>query len=1017
VNVTRWSVERLQVSLTFMIVIVVGGILAYVSLPKAEDPGFAIRKASVVTPFPGASPRRVEELVTSPIEEALQQIPEISKISSTSRSGRSVIVVEIDDTIDDLDPVFADIRDAVEDVQSELPDDALDSITDTNVGTVFGVVLALTGDGFTHGEMTKAAEDLKDRLLQLDDASKVEVFGDQQRRIALRFDHTRLARQGLTPNSLIGVLRTTNVVTPGGEIILGDEILGIEPSGAYGSVEDVEQQVVALPSGELTTLDQLVRVEDGFDTPEDPRAFYDGKEALFVGVSLRKGGNSTEFGAQVREATRTFQAELPLGLEITELNYQPDDVDGKIWAFMSSMIQSVVIVFVAMMIFLGLRTGAVVASLIPAVMCATFLVMYALGIGIDQMSLAALLMSLGMLVDNAIVMAESTMVRVKAGSTTAEAVVATAQELTIPLLVSSLTTCVAFLPVYISPGGASEFVGPIFMVVTISLLASWVLALTTLPVVLVLGLKSDNLTNRRDDTQGTIYATYRRFVLATVRYRWPVVIGSVLILVAGVVAFREVPVAFFPPSEKPAFTVKISLPAGTSSDAAAEAHARIEAFLRDDLAARDAQGGVLHTGTMLGGALPRFTLTYNGPEATPGSMALLVHTTDRAGVEGWAEELERWVEVEIPGATVSANPLVLGPGGAAPVAVQLGSNDEAALFASVEATKAYLREQPGARNVADDWGPRTKRVTVEVDPRRARLAGVTHQDVANSLLTTFSGVEATELREGEEAVPIELIAEGSEEIDLEGLRNLTVFGARPVPLEQVANIDVAWDFGTIRRLDRQRVVEVSADIVEGAAADDIQNGMLSWIDARQAEPGWRGVDATAAGELADSEKANNRLLSTLPVVFLLTILLLMMQFNDVRKTFINLVVLPFAIPGVTLGLLVFDSYFGFITLLAIISLFGILLNNGNILLDRIQIELDEGRQPLDAIVEGCVTRLRPIFLTTTTTVVGLVPLYFGGGPMFEPLAVTLMVGLTFGTVLTLGLVPALYSVVFGVRAS
>ncbi len=1009
-NPTRLAVTRVQVTLTLLFCIVVAGLLSFRSLPKAEDPGFTIRRVSIVTPFPGASPRRVEQLISAPIEEALQQIPELSSIKSTSRSGVSVVTAEIDDTLLDLNPVHNDVRAAVDDVQSDLPNDAVESKVNTDIATVFGVVFALTSEGFSHLDTVQAARGIKDAMLLLPEASRVEIFGEQDRRIALRFDHGRLARMGLTPGSLIGVLQSTNIVTPGGELTVGDEVLSVEPSGSFDDVDAIRSMLVTLPSGALVSLSDVVDVVDELVTPPEPWAYFDGEPAVFIGVSQRDGGNSELFGVQARESAAAVSADLPLGLELREVNFQPDDVQNKIDDFVMSLAQSIGIVFIVMMLFLGVRTGLIVASLIPTVICATLMTMSLLGIGIDQMSLAALLIALGMLVDNAIVIAENTLVRMQRGATAVEATVGAATELRTPLLVSSLTTCAAFLPVYLAPGGASEFVGPIFKVVTIALVASWILATTTLPLVCVLFLRVPKKAEESTDT--AMYTRYRMAIRWALGHRWTVLGGSVAALMAALWGFGFVRVAFFPPSEKPAFTVSIELPAGVDSLAAQAALDDVHGYIRSDLAATDDADGVTSFASMQGSGLPRFSLTYQGPDKAPGSLAVLLQTTDRGQVDAWAQQLERWVESELPGAMVSAKPLVLGPGGAAPIAVQLGSTDEAALLRALDQTVAHLREGGGSRNIGDDWGPRTKKIEVRVDATRARLAGVTHQDVATSLLTSLSGLEATELREGDDAVPIELIASGTDDLDLVALRNLTVFGSKgSVTLQQVGDIELVWDFGLIKREARRRVIKVSAWPVPGVAANDTQRELLKWVDNQD----WPDVDRKAAGELADSAEANANLMSTVPMVGMIIGLLLMLQFNDVRKTFINLAVLPFSLIGVTIGLLWFDSYIGFITLLAIISLFGIVLNNGNVLLDRIDIELEAGREPLDAVVEASVQRLRPILLTTATTVTGLVPLYLGGGPMFEPLAVTLMVGLVFGTVLTLGLVPVMYGLLFGVK--
>lgn len=1007
-NITRLAVTRVQVTLTFLLFVLLGGVIAYDGLPKAEDPGFTIRQVSIVTGFPGASPRRVEQLISARLEEALQQIPQLKTIRSTSRSGVSLVSVEISDTITDLAPIHTDIREAVEDVQADLPADAMPSEVNTDAATVYGVVYAVVSDGFSHLETVNAAKRVKDAMLLVPEASKVRLYGEQQRRIALEFEHGRLARMGLTPDGLAAALRSTNIVTPGGTISVGGEILSIEPSGSFTTIDDIRAMLVTLPSGALVSLSDLVEVKDALEVPAAPRAFYNGQEAVFVGVAQRPGGNSERFGEQIRETAERLRADLPLGLELEVVNFQPDDVQVKIDDFLSSLIQSIVIVFIVMMAFLGVRTGLIVASLIPTVVCATFFGMNLLGIGIDQMSLAALLIALGMLVDNSIVIAENTQVRMQRGETAIEAAVGAANELRIPLLVSSLTTCAAFLPVYLAPGGASEFVGPIFKVVTIALMSSWFLAITTLSLICVLFLQ---VPVRTETTYNApVYQFYRRAIRSVLRHRALSVAASLALLFAAVWGFGFVKTGFFPPSEKPSFTLSVELAPGTDEAVSGATLERLHSFVETEL---DGPNGVVVYASMQGSAMPPFSLSYGGPPESPGTLAALLHTHRRADIDRLTREVEDWVKSEIPGATVSAQPLVMGPGGAAPIGVELSSTNEDALLKALSETTAWLRDQAGTRNLSDDWGPRTKKLRVRVDSGRSELAGVSHQDVASSLLTSLSGIEATQLRTGETSVPVQLLA-GGEDLDLIGLENLTVFGqSASVALQQVADIEIAWDFGLVRRKNRRRAIQITAWPEPGISAHGIQASLMSWTTAQA----WPDVHVEQAGELSDSAEANANLMSTIPLVVMVITGLLMLQFNDVRKVFINLAVLPFSLIGVTAGLLLFDSYFGFITMLAVISLFGLVLNNGNVLLDRIQLELDAGREPLSAIVEGSVTRVRPILLTTATTVTGLVPLYVGGGPMFEPLAVTLMAGLVFGTALTLGLVPVMYSVLFQVDAT
>ena len=1000
---TKWAVERTRVSWMSLVLVAVAGLLAYASLPKAQDPGFTLRIATITTVFPGASPLRVEELVTSPIEEELQEIPEIIEISSVSRSGVSVVTLEIDETINDLEPIFTEVRDAMDTVSQDLPSDAREPEVNTDVAEVYGVLYALTSDGFPHAELVRAAEQVRRELLLADDASSVEMYGDQERQIVLEFDPQALSRRRVSPEWLMGTLQSANIVSPGGEVRVGTEMLTVEPSGAFRSVEDIRGLVAALPDGSLQRLGDLIMVRDTLESPPEPTAYYNGREAVLLGVSLRDEGNSQRFGESIRQHIAKVQSELPIGLELEQVAFQPDDVQRSIDQFTSSLFQSMAIVFVVILLFLGFRTGSVVASAIPVVILATFLLMQWSGVGIDQMSLAALLIALGMLVDNAIVMSETTIVRVQEGETLTEAVTNGSQELWIPLLVSSLTTCAAFLPVYLAPGNASEFVGPIFLVVTMALMSSWLVAVTLLPMLLVTFLQVPEKSDE-DVYDQPIYDWWRGVLRVALANRLGTILAAVGLFALAIGLFGQVDSEFFAPSDNPSLAVSIEVPESVTQAEAEDALRTLDDWLEE-------QEDVVSYGAMLGSGLPRFVLGYNGPDKATGNIAVLATTTDRPAVDSVAERVIAWGEANLVDARVDAGPLSAGPGGGADVGFTLAHPDTATLMAASEAVQDQLRSIAGVRNVRDNWGRRIKKLSVDVDPVRLQLAGLTHQNVASSLLTSLTGLEASELREGDETTPIMLRSNPESSLDLTALRNLTVFGqGSNVALQQVADVEISYDFPQIRRVDRVRTVEVSADVAPGVDRGDVQNTVAAWL-----ETAGLGVGIDTAGEQAASSDATERLLSNAPVAGLVILLLLIIQFNSFRRMMVNVLVLPFSLVGVVAGLLLFNASFGFIAVLALVSLFGIVLNNGIVLIDRIDTEIAEGRAPFDALIEASVRRARPILLTTLTTTAGLIPLYLGGGAMFEGMSVTLMGGLVGGTALTLLLVPVLYAVFFRIK--
>ncbi len=1010
-TITTWAVRLTRVSWMAILLLLAFGTISYVQLPKAQDPGFTLRVASVRTVFPGASPDRVETLVTSVVEEALQEIPEIVEIRSTSRSGVSVVTIEIDELIDDLDPVFTEVQDALDGARQDLPDDAREPSLNTDLAEVFGVLYAVTAEGFTHRETVAAAETLKEHLLKADDARSVKIVGEQERQVVLEYDPAALARRRVSPDWLISSLVTANIVSPGGEVRVGSEMLSVEPSGSFASVEDIRELVLALPDGTLTRLGDLVRVRDTLESPPAPSATHDGKPAVLVGVSLRDGGNSERFGASVREEVAAVQAKLPLGLEISPVAFQPDDVERSIGQFTSSLLQSMGIVFVVILAFLGGRVGTIVASAIPLVILATFTLMSTFEVGINQMSLAALLIALGMLVDNAIVMSETTIVRVQEGQPVEQAVIDASAELWIPLLISSLTTCAAFLPVYLAPGNASEFVGPIFLVVTMALLSSWLVAMTLLPMLLRTFLDTPSGDAGGEVYDRPIYDWWRGVLRAALERRLATVAAAVGLLIVSGALFGYVGGEFFAPSDNPMMTVEITMPQSVPQTEAEAALAVLDGFVNDELrVGPDRPDGIVSYTAVLGEGLPRFVLGYSAPPAATGTLAVVATTSDRAQVDVLSERLIAFVEGHLVGARVAAGPLTAGPGGGADVGFTLAHQDTDELFAAVEAVQGRLRQSPGVRNVRNDWGKRAKKLDVRVDPVRLRLAGLSHQNVAQSLLTALDGVEASELREGDERTPIRIRSNADASFDLAALRNLTVFGSGgSAALQQVADVGIALDFPQIKRIDRVRTVEVSADVAPGVDRAAVQREVEAWVGEQAF-----AVSVDGAGEQQASSEATERLLANVPLAALSIVMLLALQFNSFRRTAVNLVVLPFSLIGVVLGLLVFGADFGFIAVLAVISLFGIVLNNGIVLIDRIDYEIAQGRPAAEALIEASVRRARPILLTTLTTTAGLVPLYLGGGSMFEGMAVTLMGGLVVGTGLTLVLVPVLYAVFFGV---
>jgi len=732
---------------------------------------------------------------------------------------------------------------------------------------------------------------------------------------------------------------------------------------------------------------------------------------------MREGGNLVELGRQVRELIPQLEAAYPIGIEFQTVNFQPDDVEEQVDNFVNNLLQAIAIVIVAMVLFLGLRTGLVVASLIPTAIASALVVMSVFGIGLDQMSLASLIIALGLLVDNAVVMAESIMVQVAAGKNRIEAAVQSATELRVPLLTSSLTTAAAFLPIFLAKSSTGEYTAPLFKVVTITLLCSWLLAITMTPLLCVVFLKVKE--RQRDPFESRLYRGYRRVLLALVRRP---VVSMVVVVVgffAGLQLFGLVPNIFFPPAAKPSIVATIDLPMGTAIERTAEAARAVDNFVERELAvSEDRPSGVTYWGTYVGQGGPRFYLSYMGEQTNSAHAAFVMTTTDVAAAHEASAKLRRFIREQLPDARATAEPRALGPSSKAPIMIELSGTDTDLLFDNVAALKAKLATLPGTTNIRDNWGARAKKLVVRVDQQRARRAGVSNQDIAVSLQTAFSGFVVTEYREGDKAIPVVVRSVAADREDLGKVENLSVFAmgsGRSVPLKQVADVEMVFESSLVRRKNGTRTVTVLSNLEPGATAMSVISAIQPWL--AEQEKGWKvGYRYHLGGEFENSAKANASIAEQLPVAGLIILLLLVWQFNSLRRPLIIILTVPMGVVGVAIGLVLFKSYFGFMTLLGVISLSGIVINNAIVLLDRIKLEREQhGRPAGEAVIHSAQQRLRPILLTTATTILGLIPLYLGGGPMWEPMAVAIMVGLAFATLLTLGVVPVLYTLLFRVR--
>ncbi|HXI04573.1 MAG TPA: efflux RND transporter permease subunit [Candidatus Saccharimonadales bacterium] len=1017
---TRLAIEKDRITIAALLIIVIGGAAAYLGLPQNEDPGFTVRTALVLTYFPGASPERVENLVTDRIEEVVQEIPELDSVQSESRTGVSIVFANISERYHEMRPIWDSLRRKIDRVRGDLPEGSIGPFVNDEFGDVYGILVTVTGEGFSYHDLEQITDEARDELLGLDDAAKVGVYGAQERRVFVEYNDARLAELGLSAAQLKQILESRNIIIPGGSVRVGRERVALEPSGNYETLDDLKQTVIRIPGRpDLVYLQDVADVSYGYVDPAQVRVRSSGTRALALGVSLRERGSVLRLGKAVKRKLAEFRSRYPIGVEFDVVAFQPQRVEQKVDDFVGNLLQAVAIVMLVMLLFLGLRTGLVVAALIPMAMLLTLLIMSFAGIGLDQMSLAALIIALGMLIDNAIVVSESILVQMGEGRAPLEAAVSTGNEMKVPLLTSSLTTAVAFLPFYLAKSSAGEYTGVIFLVVSIALISSWLLSLTMTPLLCVRFLRAPR-SEQGEAFSGGLYRAYRAVLGLMLRRRWLTVAATLAFFAGTMATFPWVPKLFFPAGDRAFFTAQLYLPTGTAIETTDEVASRFERFLADELRASDGrEEGVTNWAVFVGGGEPRYILNAKVEQNNPAYAFFLVNTTSWEIVPEMIRRAEDYCASNFPDVVATLNPSALGPPVDKPIQVRISGPDPGVLFGFADEVKQKVRSLAGTRNVDDDWGRRTKKLRVEINQPRARRAGVTSQDVAVSLQTTLSGIETTQLREGGDLVPVTLRSVAADRQDLGKIETLNVYSqatGAAVPLRQVADVRVAWEASKILRRDRRKTVTVEADTAAGTTASVVNASLVPWLEARSRD--WPpAYSYELGGEIESSVKAQKSIEEKLPVAGLLILLLLVGQFNSFRRPLIILATIPLGLIGVVLGLHLFHSYFGFMTLLGIVSLSGIVINNAIVLLDRIRIEIDEnGLDPRQAIPVAAQRRLRPILLTTLTTIGGLVPLYLGGGPMWEPMAVAIMCGLAFATALTLGFVPVLYAIMFRVRA-
>lgn len=1011
---TRFALDNRALTLAFLLIVLIIGPFSIMSHPSREDPAITIRSASVIAQFPGMSATRIENLITSKLEEKVREIPQVDKLETISSVGQSLVKITVADKYTDMSPIWADLRNKMDDVKADLPDGTIGPQTFDDEGNVAMATIAMTADGFSNAEIYDAAKALR-RIVyaRVPGVRKVEFFGRTQPRVFIEFNNVRLARMGLSPGSIQSAISQQNVILPGGRIEANGKTFTIEPSGDLIDLEEIKNVKIAVPNTQNSVyLSDIADIRFGYEDPPTKPVFWNGKEAIVVSVSMVDQFNAFEFGKSLKTVVTTFNQSLPVGYQLDLVTWQPVEIEAAVVGVFNNLWQTVLIVLGVVIAFLGFRTGLIVGAMVPLVMIITVLVMRLLGIELERMSLASLIISLGLLVDNGIVVAEEFGNRIQRGEDRIKAAIDTGKSLSGPLLAASLTTILAFMPLMLAPGGAGEYTRSISIVIAVALLVSWVIALTALILFCVWFLKVGEPVDDETAYGGSYYQLYRNFIRTCLRFKYISVAAAFSTLFIGIWLFQFVPNTFFPGSERTQLQVLVELPQGHNTLATRAVTERLENWLLDDKQNPEVENVV----TYISDGGPRFYLALSPVDGTSNTAYMLVNVKAPGDVAVMKERVRRFSLDYVPEAEIFPKPMSMGPSEAGLVEYRIAGPDEKVLKRAAEQLQLALRRIPYTQNVTDDWKNPTITLRVVVDQDAAQRVGITSQDIANSLANQLSGVEVTDYRIGDLSIPVVFRTGEQERTQLARLLslNIAVTDGAPVPLEQVARIEPDFGFSQVRRRDLERVITVSAKS-EVMTAAELDSAMSDEVEALKTTlpPIYR---IEKGGEIEGSSDAQTALFGNVPLAFALMILVLIWQFDSFRKPIMVLLTIPLSITGVALALIIMPgANFSFMGILGFLALAGIVINNAIVLLDRIEIEKEAGRDDADAIVEAGVRRLQPIVMTTCTTAMGLLPIIISRDVLFYDLAVVIAGGLIVGTILTLVVIPCLYAVFFHVK--
>jgi multidrug efflux pump subunit AcrB len=1027
-NLPELAIRNRTLTVFALFILVAAGIGSFFALGQLEDPDFTIKVAVVSTVYPGATPAEVERDVTDRIETKLQELKQVDYLESFSREGLSVIKVFVKPsyTSKDIPQIWDELRRKVGDIAPQLPKGAGPSMVGDDFGDVYGLLLAVTGDGFSYGELKGYVNDLKKELSLVPGVARVELWGVQDRRIYVDAPESQLAHLGISEANLQRTFAQQSSVAQTGSVLVDRQRLPVTPTGQFPSPESVADLLVQASPGEALQTGnarrgELIRISDigevhvGYRDPPLTMMRFDGKPAIALAITNQPGVNVVEMGRAVDARLAELIADLPIGIDVHRVHWQSALVQASVRDFFISLLEAVLIVLGVLWLAMGWRMGIVIGSSIVLTILGTFVVMKLANIDLQRMSLGALVIALGMMVENSIVVAEGALVRMQGGVEKVRAAVEAAAQPAWALLGATVVAVLAFYPIAASTENAGEYCASLFSVVAISLLLSWLISVTVTPLQCVQMLRVPAATDV-DPYAGRLFRAFRAVLERAIRARVFTLSAAAGILVAAVIGFGGVTKLFFPDSSMPKFLVDYRLPEGSSIEAVAKDLEGIERKLLSD-------SRVENISSFIGGGPPRFYLPVDPEPLSPNYAQLVVNVRDYREVRSLITSLDPWLKENYPEATTLLRPFALGPGvtwkfEARISGPALASGD---VLRSIAARGAdILRQSPLTDAVQTNWYQRVAKFQPEFNDARARWSGVSREDVVRGIQQSLEGRRLGVFYEEDETLPILLRVKPDQGSfgDIAALRSVQVRpenSALTIPIEQVIDgFSTQWEDPSIWRRDRKRTITVQANPIQGVTLPTYMQSVLPQMTAWSNDlPS--GFKVEWGGEYENSTKSQMSLIPGVVPAVAVMLLIIVGLFNAIRPALIIALIVPFAVVGMTVALLATGTPFGFVALLGAMSLAGMMIKNAIVLLDEVNVKLAEGRSPYDSVIEAALSRLRPVFLAAATTVLGVIPLL--SDVFWVGLAVTIMAGLAIGTVFTMIAVPVLYATFYRIKAA